>query len=240
MGVVLIAKGEDFSGIKVGRIGIDTSIQSGLEALFEFRADSEIAIDNQGANGIDGDIVGAPTINTNNMITTPGNYVDLRFVPTGNHTVALVVHVRATSDAGFPAAAVTVSPTTTGSEYFAQRADIRFEATSHIGAAYDRIIAPALAKPGTVSPELYLATLESGAGCTLYHPRTGVSAFGALSVGATFDYPAPPTYKVAHNLVGVSETVYAYAYWSRVLSVAEINTFYNEIRSYYSPKGIVL
>ena len=228
MGLTLIDKNADFSAISVGSLFAKTSVVSGLLALFETRRDAALAVANRGS-GTDGTIFGAPTFAVANMTADETRGVNFGIAPTGNHTVAAVFKIR-------PGAITESYPVGafggTGYEFFNMgNSTVYFLSSVGPNAA--------LPKPATATFEMYVATAENNVAAKLRHPRT--ASLATVATANAFTYEAPANYSA--SLIGASsadDDFALFAYWDRVLSLAEITTFYTEIKAHLAKLGVVI
>lgn len=241
MGLILVAKGEDFSGIAVDELRISTSVTSGLLGLFETRKNSAFAVNNRGSDG-DGSIFGSPVFSTPSMSADETRGVDFGIMPTGSHTVAAVFKIRADTAATFPAGNVRTDATTRGAEYFQADTAIKFLATKFNAGVYTANAETGLAKPASGNVEMYVARLENGVRARLENPRTATSNEQVVAAGDNFNYPNPYSYSAGSlfSVAGGTDDFYAFAYWNRSLSDVEIATFYAEVKAHLAKRGVTI
>lgn len=224
MGLQLIVKNEDFSAIRVGSLGLSTSISSGLVGLFCLSSVFGIPAKNW-AGGADATIVGSPTIAANGITSDQNNYVDFNIVSAGDRTIAGVLNNNGVSAthyfSSFAAAPVY-------GEYFKNSdSNINFESV--------KLGSPYLTVASAVRDELAAAIVDEGVGGTLYIPRTGATStkLNTASQNLTTEY------RTGINGSGFpSSRAMLFAYWNRVLTTAELNTFYDEMKAQLAALGV--
>jgi hypothetical protein len=222
MGLQLIVKNEDFSAIRVGSLGLSTSISSGLVGLFCLSSVFGVPTKNW-AGVTDANIVGSPTVANNGVTSDQNNYIDFNIVSTGNRTMAFVFNNTGVTDTNYFSS---FAPAPTYGEYVRNLgSNISFDSSS-IGA---HNVASA------VRDELVAAIVNTGTNRTLYLPRTAASSVvtNAASQNLTTEY------RTNLNVSGTaSSRAMAFAYWSRALTTAELDTFYNEVKAQLAALGV--
>lgn len=170
--------------------------------------------------------------------------VDFNIMPTGTHTVAAVFKIRPDTAVSVPAGNIRDSPQTRGAEYFLQDGSIKWEATKFTTAgAWAGNANTSLAKPAAGNVEMYVVRAENGVRARLENPRTGVFNQVAVLADQTFNYPNPHSYSAAsifNPQAAGPDDFYAFAYWNRSLSDAEIATFYREVKTHLAKRGVTI
>ena len=244
MGTLFTDKAADYSAISVGHAGLYTSVTSGLLALFETRRSASKAINNSAPGGAEGSIIGSPTFGATNMQASFGAGETFLTKPSGSHTIALVVVTKnGGSSSDIAVGSFSASAVTTGATYFTMyNQRLTLASTSYATGA-----APPLSGNSNINayidftlvqPELVVGVVESGVSARLYHPRTGLVVTTAAT-GRDFVYDNPTLYQtfpVAGSGATFNESLFAH--WNRVLTPAEIATFYSDIRSQYALLGL--
>lgn len=241
MGLILVAKGEDFSAIAVDRLPI-TTVTGGLLGLFETRKNSAFSVKNLGSDG-NGTIFGAPVFSTASISCDETRGIDFGIMPTGTHTIAAIFKIRADNDTTFPAGNIRDNAATRGAEYFSVSNSVKFEATNFDAAgAYKSNASTTLAKPAAGNVEMYIARAENGVRLRLDQPRTGASNAVTVAAGNTFNYPNPYNYSAGSifSAAGGFDDFYVFAYWNRSLSDVEITTFYGEVQAHLAKRGVTI
>ena len=222
MGLQLIVKNEDFSAIRVGELGISTSISSGLVGLFCLSSVFGRPAKNW-AGGADATIVGSPTIAANGITSDKDNYVDFNIVSAGDRTIAVVLNNTGVSTMHFSSFAAS-----SYGEYFKNDgSNINFESV--------KLGSPFLTVASAVRDELAAAIVDDGVGGTLYIPRTGATStkLNTASQDLTTEY------RTGINASGFpSSRAMLFAYWDRVLTTSELNTFYDEMKTQLAGEGV--
>lgn len=225
MGLQLIVKNEDFSAISVGKLGLYTTINTDLVGLFCLSSAFGTPITNF-AGGPAATIVGSPTVESSGVTSDQSNYIDFNIVPAGDRTMAFVIQNNGVTNtqhfssfAGSP---------TFGEYLMLSGSTIGFESVKLGNAPY-----PSVAS--AVRDELAAVIIDNGVGGTLYLPRTGASATKA----STTSQNLTTEYRTHIDASGKpAGKVMAFAYWSRVLTTGELDTFYNEMKAQLSALGV--
>ncbi len=224
MGLQLIVKNADFSAIRVGRLGLYTSITDGLVGLFgltSLLADPAINFANYAAPAT---IVGSPVQALTGVTSGASDYIDFGIVATGARTVAVVVK---NDISGVPYFSSFAAAPTYGEYIWSQGTDLRFEsakwATPH----------PSVAS--SVRDEMVAARIELGVGGSIYKPRTATLS----SKADTGEQDWLTTYRTSVSSAGSATTkAQLFAYWNRTLTTGELDTFYGEMQAQLLALGI--
>ena len=225
MGLQLIVKNEDFSAISVGKLGLYTTINSGLVGLFCLSSTFGTPITNF-ASGSDATIVGSPTVDSNGVTSGQPNYIDFNIVPTGDRTMAFVLRNNGVTNTHYFSS---FAPSPTFGEYVKlSGSSISFESLKLGSAPYPTVASAA-------RDELAAVIIDNGVGATLYLPRTGASATKASATSQDLT----TEYRTHIDVSGIpSGEVMAFGYWNRVLTTGELDTFYNEMKAQLSALGV--
>ena len=224
MGLQIIVKNEDFLAISVGKLEFGTSISSGLVGLFCL-SDVFGNPTKNFAGGTDATIVGSPTIAANGITSDQNNYIDFNIVSAGNRTIAGVLNNTGVSATDHFSS---FAPAPVYGEYFRLNgSNINFESS--------KASSPHPTVASAVRDELAAAIVEEGVGNTLYLPRTGAAStrLSAVSQNLTTKY------RTSINVSGtLASRAMLFAYWNRVLTTGELDTFYQEMKVQLSAFGV--
>lgn len=252
MGILLLDKNANFSGAPVGNAGLYTSVTSGLLSLFETRRNASKARQNSApASNLEAGIAGG-TFNATSMDFTAVGQVTFPTAPVnaGENTVAIILKIKnGGTGSDSPVGSFSGSATTTGAAYFVNyNRRVSFEST-----AFNSQTSPStfvanksayLDMPADGSLDgtfqMFVATLKSEVGLTLYRPSTGASSTAAMTAGQ-FAYFSPSAVNFRANGNGTGQQgVAMFAHWNRVLTPSEISTFYAEMRDQYAMLGLTI
>lgn len=223
MGLQLVVKNEDFSAISVGKIGIGTSVSSGLAGLFCLSSVLG-AVTKNWAGGTDATIVGSPTVAENGVTSDQGNFVDFNIVSTGSRTMAFVFNNTGVTNATYFSS---FAPAPTYGEYVRSNG-------SNIN--FDSATSGNITVASAVRDELVSAICDNGVNRKLYLPRTAASSY-VISSSASQNLTTE--YRTSINAPGsAASRAMAFAYWDRVLTMAELDVFYNEMRAQLATLGV--
>lgn len=227
MGLQLVALNDDFSAFSYGRLGPTTTLLSGLEIL-AVQGSDEAATEINYAPGtpVAPTVVGTPTYSGATLVSNSTNYVNFGKIPTGSRTMIGVFFTPIATTAFQPFSAFEPAPTY--GEYFEVTSTNTLFATITTGSANWPKISRAANRW-----DMYAVTVVNSGGLSIRRPRDAETA--STSVVAGFDRTTP--YRTGISGGGNVDTA-LFAYWSRALTNAEIDTFYNEMIDFLSGRGV--
>ena len=245
MGITLIVKNADFSGVAVDYLKIETSVKFGLLSLFETRLNAAKAADNAGS-GADGAIIGAPTYSIGSGVFSNANSVLFGSAPTKDQTILTVFKIKnggvAVTDlvVGSP----TANATTKGAVYFSHyNRRLDFVSTTFPLGAVPPLAGSTNRSAGHDFPAgdegkfvMAAGILESNVSLRLYLPKTG-TLYTSSAVGRDFSFDNQGSFRTAPGGTASFE-VALFAHWNRPLSTTELNTVYAEIKPQLARFGI--
>lgn len=243
MGLVIVAKNADFSANPVGHVGLYTTITDALESLFESRRSAGKSIHNSAPDKPDASVTGAPTFSATSAVCDISNKIVYPSKPSGDHTIAIVMKTQnGGTNANSPAGAMGAALATTGGSYFAHynwRMEIK--AMSYASAATPlsgaTTITAGITTDASARHELFIATVKSGVGVSLYQPRTAAAATTATT--RLFAQNIPQSFRTVPGGSASFEDL-MFAHWSKVLSAGEIDTFYAEMKEQFARIGVAI
>ncbi|HEY1035535.1 MAG TPA: hypothetical protein VGE09_11200 [Pseudoxanthomonas sp.] len=242
MGLVLVAKNADFSANHVGHVGLYTTVTSGLLLLHETRRSASKSINNSAPDGPEGSVSGAPTYAGGYATVTSSGKIEMAEAPAGNSTLITILRTKAggaTSD--YAVGSLGSSPGTTGGLYLANYAyTLRLQAVSFAAGSTPPLsgattLTASITMPSVSRFEMHAGTIESGSAIRARIPRTGQVASASASGREFLFVGAPP---IAAGLAATGQDVAVVAFWNRVLSDAEQDTFYAEMKGQLARLGV--
>lgn len=249
MGLILSAPSADYSAISVASLKLNIATGSPTH-VFETRTSASIATRNNVSGGLAGSLFGSPTFNANSMDSNHVNGVSFGIGQTANCSLGVVFKNTSlpSTNSSFLGAFPGVSTVTAnGGAYFILTAStdtIAYETTVHNGGSFQGVSSASMASPAGDAYELFIATLNSSSGVTLYHPRTGSSAFGAIVAGAgnSFLHPVQTSFAAGQQNIASNPTeeVLMFARWNSVLSASDVAAVYTTVKDYYGAFGVNL
>lgn len=222
MGLQIIVKNEDFSAIRVGKIGLYTSISSELMGLFCLSSVFGEQNFNFGS-GVDAATVGVPPVSANGVTSDQSNYIDFKIIPSGSRTMAFVLANDGTTNKTHFSS---FAPAPTYGEYTRLNGtNLNFESSKNT----------TMSSPSAVRDEMALVVINNKINTNLYIPRTG----GVVTYNTATPQDTSTGYRTSINVAGTAASrSMLFAYWNRALSSAEINTFYTEMKSQLAALGV--
>lgn len=244
MGTRFTESGADYSTISLGHAGLYTSVSTGLVALFETRRSASKAINNSAPGSAPGTILGAPTFSAGSAAVAPANKVSFATKPAGSHTIIAILKVKNGGTTADGVVGSYLNPTTAGAAYFtASNWRVSVEAVVFPAGAVPPLSGAAgliasIDMPAVANFEMVAAVMESGVSLRLHRPKTG-TLVSATAVGKDFAFNNPGDYGTV-PLGAAAQDVALFAQWNRVLTPAEIATFYAEIQPQYARLGLAI
>lgn len=252
MGLFLVDQTADFSASPVAHAGLYTTITGNLQALHEIRRNAAKTVNNSVPGKLDGSVVGAPVFSAGSANVDASNFLTVNSLPvSGGLTTAIIVknkNLGAASD--HIIGSIPGTSATQGACWWTMwNRRIQFSAYD-----YARPAALPLAGSGsgavfidTIAAddgnfELYFGILEDNVGLRLYRPKTGVTSATA-KVGRDFAFDNAVAFKTSPNAVlpvPGPHDLSMFAHWSSVLTPAQMNTFYAEMKKQFAAIGLTV
>lgn len=238
MGITLIDKSADFSGISVGFTGLYTEVSDGLVGLHDLRFTRARALSNAvEPNDNKAQIIGNPVISTQGLEARKNNGIDFGLpTPNGSRTFAILLKHGASGTGDYTLTNWEYGKTTTGGDILVSLASgMVFTGFTHTTSS------PPFTDKSSTVPYNYTAadysfivvTMEDGVGITFYDKTVGASKFQAVSAGDVFSVDNPMGYKLGSRILTetFNQEVLMFSLWDRALTVNEIDIFYKDIQS---------
>ena len=250
MGTKFVEIGADYSAISLGHAGLYTSVSSGLKILHEIRRSASKAVNNSAPGGPKGTILGSPVFSAASTLVSGGNGIKFGVGPAnGSSTFVVTVKVKNTGNTTLNVISGVVSdnPVIYGAAYFSvSDLQVRFDAISFPLGSTPPYSGYSTRSAFTVFPsdspdgseELLFAVMESNVSLRMYHPKTS-KVITTDAVGRDFLFNTPALFQTS-NPGGAAVETALFGYWNRVLTPAEMNTFYAEIKTQYAQIGLVV
>ena len=245
MGLVIIAKGADFSGVSICNKYFEYHFGTipDLTELFETRLSISEALTNK-MGTTRGVLFGAPTFQADSMVSDAVNGIRFLSKPYGSHTIAVVFKNRPGAITNsYPAGSISANIASKGGSYFLMDStNINLAGLAYNpDGSYDNTYNAYLAKEAGNTFELYIGRFTNGVGIQLDHPKTGQTAIAATT--KNFNMPDPDYYCAGArypNIVEPTDNVTLFAHWSRAITDDEIVAFYNAAKSRLADYSITI
>lgn len=239
MGLSIIINNADFSAVSVGKFKSIFSI-TGQTHTFDLNTSFEEAKLNVVADGA-ATQVGTPTFSEQAMTGDGSNLLSLGVAPLGDLTM-LVVFKTEPNVATVKYPLGSFDNPANGACYFQELGtNLSFVATVHdAGGVFLNNATTTLTLPAVENFECYTARMQSTAGVTLNHPRTGGVDSASTPTGY-FNYPAAGdfTTPLSANAAQTNEIALV-AIWDRVLTDIEIAAAYRDAKLHVAKSGITI
>lgn len=246
MGLLLVANNADYSTSPVGHVGLGTTITSGLQSLFELRRSASKSSYNSVLGGAPGTVIGSPTFNTTSDNVTPANYVLFPSKPVnGGLTFAFVVKMKTggTINDNIVTSNVPLSVVNGAAWSYLYNRRVAVVGYSYASntppltgyTALTAFLDYAAASDGTY--EMFFGVLEDTVSVRIYNAKAGLTN-AASATGRYFGFDTPARFRTTGDSGGGAHDESMFAHWNRVLSVAEMDTFYAEMKAQFGAVGL--
>lgn len=256
MGILLYDKSANFSAVKVGDSGLYTSLTTGLDGIFETRLSASKTAFNAAPSATSICLItGSPTYSTTSVNLTTAGAITFPVNPGngGGNTIAFVIKIKnGGNTTDIPIASYPTNANADGALWIRN-----FNRTTYALATYFNSqttpntiggnVTTSLAAPSNGSLDdtfqLFVVTLQSESGLTIYWPKYASSATAALTAGQ-FAYfntaSATNKFKALYSTSGLAQDLSMFAHWNTVLTSTQINTFYMELAQQMVRFGVTI
>lgn len=248
MGILIVDQAADFSAAPVGHAGLYTSLSTGLLALHEIRRSNSKAINNAATVQANGSVIGAPTWSAASGAITQANSVLFGTRPqSGGMTFASIFKIK---NGGGNLPIFGSSPGTSVTQGLVEMQHYNRRITFH-AYSYAAPGTPPLASQTDITAfkdltvtedgtyELFFGVLEDAVSLRLRRAKDASTVTTTTARYFSFDNPKPFRTMIE---TGTAETqdISMFGAWSRVLTPAEMITFYAEMQQQFALLGLTI